>query len=177
MTRIIRFSFLIALLLSGCNAYVVRSPADEDSAYYSLPVGTVLVLHREVAIAPGYARVYFQNGQAAPATNEFEPHCWLEVRQVLPVLQIIRPDEFVITKVAYDTTHVAAVFGLKLAGGGGGGVSDLIKIWTMRLRSEKQPDVLRLVCGGGLNAPALARTPSATQIRAAFGSYASLRLP
>ncbi|MEE8428139.1 MAG: hypothetical protein V3S33_01375 [Gammaproteobacteria bacterium] len=136
-----------------------------------------MVLHRAVVIAPGYARVYFQNGQAAPATNEFEPYCRLELRQVLPIPQTIHPDEFVITKVAYDTTHVAAVFGLKLAHGGGGGVSDIIKVWRMRLHSEQQPDVLHLVCGGAVNAPSRARTPSVTQIRAALGSYASLRLP
>jgi len=161
-----------------CQSYVVRNPADESSTYHSLPVGTVLVLQRAVVILPTRARVYFQKGQAGSAISEFEPHCELEVKQVLPVPQTVHPDEFVINRVAYEIMNVVAVEGLQYAHrGGAGGVSDIMKAWKMRLHSDKQPEVLQFICAGALNSPFLARTPSVKQIRAALGDYAVLRLP
>ena len=172
----VKFTFLIGLLLPSCQAYVVRSTADENSPYYSVPVGAVLVLHQPLVIAPTYARIYFQNGQVAPAINEFIPHCQLQVRQVLPVPQSVYPDEFTIVRVSYGVIEMAAIPGLQWAHGVGGGTSDIMKVQRLRLHSKTQPDVLNLICAGALDTPLLARPPSVSEMRAALGSYAGLRL-
>lgn len=170
----------VGVMLSGCRPYAVRNAADASSHHRSVPVGTVLVLHRELTIAPTYARVFFQNGHAGSAISEYQPHCQLEVRRVLPVTQTVQPDEFVIRKVVYDIIDVAAAPGVKLAwimSGAGGEVSDIMMAWDMRLHSDKQPQVVKLMCGGAFDSPGRARLPSLEEMRAALGSYASLRVP
>ena len=108
----------VALLTSACAD---SGSSDETSPHYTFPVGTILELRQEVYIRPSYARVYFQNGEAGAAVNEFYPHCQLEVRQVLPVVQTVKPDRFVIEKVSYDILDMAALPGLMVAHGGGNG--------------------------------------------------------
>ena len=151
--------------------------SDEASPHYTFLVGSVLVLHKDVYIRPSYARVYFQNGEAGAAVNEFDPHCQLEVRQVLPTVQTVKPDRFVVKKVSYDTLDMAVLPGVMVAqgGGGDGGVSDIMEAWKFRLYSERQPNVLQMICAGGIDTPFRARPPSRLQIRQALGSYASFK--
>lgn len=173
-------ALFLAAIIAACGTYVVRGPADEASPYYRLPAGSVLVLHRKVVIAADRARVFFQRGAVGSALSELEPHCQLEVRKVLPTPQTVFPDEFIIQRVAYDVTEMVALPGLFWANGGDGGsdgVSDIMKLWKMPLHSDNQPNVLQLICGGALDHPARAHTPSVREIRATLGSYASLRLP
>ena len=60
--------------------------------------------------------------------------------------------------------------------GGGNGEGRLMKIYTLYLHSDRQPDVLSLVCGGAFNFPALALRPSLQDIETALGGYATLQL-
>ena len=91
--------------------------------------------------------------------------------------QTVYPGEFDIVRVSSDSIEVVAIPGLQWAHGiGGGGVSDIMQVRRMRLHSKTQPDVLNLICAGALDTPFRARPPSVSQMRAALGSYAGLRL-
>jgi hypothetical protein len=73
-----------------------------------------------------------------------------------------------------------AEFPLVSDGGGGDGGGDgegrLMKAYTLYLYSERQPEVLSLVCGGAFNLPALALRPSLQDIGTALGENATLEL-
>ena len=59
---------------------------------------------------------------------------------------------------------------------GGDGEGREMKTYIFQLHSDRQPDVLSLVCGGAFDIPARAARPSLQQIEHALGDYASLLL-
>ena len=147
-------------------------------------------LHKSVVVPSGTTRVFFQEGVVQTATNEYRPHCELTVRRLTERPQIIHADHFSVERVTSDIVHVAASGGVvvtvsagfQLISGGGGGDSGgdgegrLMKIYTLYLHSDLQPNVLSLVCGGAFNLPAQATRPSLQDIETALGDYATLQL-
>jgi hypothetical protein len=59
---------------------------------------------------------------------------------------------------------------------GGDGEGRLMKTYIFQLHSDRQPDVMSLVCGGAFDIPARAARPSLQQIEHALGDYATLVL-
>jgi hypothetical protein len=51
-----------------------------------------------------------------------------------------------------------------------------MKIYTLYLHSDRQPDLLSLVCGGAFDSPALASRPTLQDIESALGEYATFKL-
>jgi hypothetical protein len=180
-------ALLAAWLLAACGPLLIRNEASRD--YVPLSNASV-ELHRDVVVPPGMARVFFQAGVAQTAINEYRPHCELTVRTLAERPQTIHADHFTVKRVTSDIVHVAASggvvvavsAGLQLTSGGGGGGSGgdgegrLMKIYTLYLHSDRQPDVLSLVCGGAFDLPALATRPSLQDIKTALGDYATLQL-
>ena len=166
---------------------MIRNEATRD--YVPLRNASV-ELYRDVVVPPGMARVFFQDGVAQAAINEYRPHCELTVRNVVERPQSIYADHFTVERVSSDIVHVVASGGVVVAisadfhlasgdggsDGGGDGESRLMKIYTLYLHSDRQPDVLSLVCGGAFNSPALAERPSLQDIETALGDYATLQL-
>ncbi|MGW8311566.1 MAG: hypothetical protein ACWGNB_10950 [Thiogranum sp.] len=176
-----------ALLLAACGPLLIRNEA--GGGYVPLRNAS-LQLHREVVVAPERTRVFFQQGVVQPGINEYRPHCELRVRKLADRPQTIQADRFTVEHVSADIVHVVtsgdvvvainAEFQLISGGGGGDGGGDgegrLMKTYTLYLHSNRQPDVLSLVCGGAFNLPALATRPSLQDIHAALGDYATLEL-
>ena len=145
-----------------------------------------LELHRDVVVAPERARMFFQNGVVQPGVNEYRPHCELTIRKLADRPQTIQADRFTVERVSADIVHVVtsgavvvavnAEFRLISGGGGGDGEGRLMKVYTLYLHSDRQPEVLSLVCGGAFNLPALATRPSLQDIQTALGDYATLEL-
>ncbi len=176
-----------AWLLVACGPLLIRNEATRD--YVPLRNAS-LELHRDVDVPPGMARVFFQAGVTQPAINEYRPHCELTVRNLADQPQTIHADRFTVVKVSSDIVHVVASGGvvvavnvdLQLAIGGGGsdgggdGEGRVMKIYTLYLHSERQPDVLSLVCGGAFDSPALASRPTLQDIESALGGYATFQL-
>lgn len=174
-----------ALLLAACGPLSIRNEATRS--YVPLRNAS-LELHRDVVVAPERARVFFQDGEVLPGINEYRPHCELTVRKLADRPQTIQADRFTVERVSADIVHVvssgavvvAVNAELRLAGGGGDGGGDgegrLMKAYILYLHSDRQPEVLSLVCGGAFNLPALATRPSLEDIRNALGDYATLEL-
>jgi hypothetical protein len=124
--------------------------------------------------------VFFQDGVAQSAINEYRPHCELAVRKLVDRPQTIYADYFTVDRVSSDIVRVVASEGvvvalsadIQLASGDGGGDGEgrLMKIYTLYLHSDRQLDVLSLVCGGAFNSPALAARPTLQDIATALGA-------
>ena len=175
-----------AVLLAGCGPLLIRNEATRE--YVPLRNAS-LELHREVVVPPERARVFFQRGVVQSGINEYRPHCELAVRKLDDRPQMIHADRFTVERVSADIVHVvssgnvvlAVNAGIELVSGGGGdgggdGEGRQMKTYILYLRSDRQPDVLSLVCGGAFDTPALATRPSLQDIGNALGDYATLVL-
>lgn len=183
---------LFAALLSACQA--ARYAGDETSPYYVPPVGSRLVLNREVTIAANEVGVYLQNGKivAFREINTYTPHCKLEVRRRLDAPQVVTPGAFEIRRVVRDESPFVSAarvlggrpapgVGVRISAGGGqgdGGPTALAFATRLYLRSRAQPDVFRLSCGQwGYPAPAQApQFPSIAEMRQVLGDVMTLRI-
>jgi hypothetical protein len=173
------------LLLAACGPLLIRDEATHD--YVPLRNAN-LELHRDVVVPPERGRVFFQQGSVQSVASEYRPHCELTVRNLTDKPQTIHVDRFTVKRVIADTVHVATSgevvvavnVDIQLTSGGGDGGGDgegrLMKTYILYLHSDRQPDVLSLVCGGAFDAPALALRPSLQDIESALGDYATLEL-
>jgi hypothetical protein len=187
LQRAIAAAVFIAWLLAACGPLLIRNETTRD--YVPLSNASI-ELHRGVVVPAGMARVFFQEGVAQTAIDEYRPHCELTVRNLADRPQTIHADHFTVVRVTSDIVHVATSGGVvvavsadfQLTSGGGGGDSGgdgegrLMKIYTLYLHSDRQPNVLSLVCGGAFNLPAQATRPSLQDIKTALGDYATLQL-
>jgi hypothetical protein len=151
--------------------------------FHELSAGE-LVLHQDIVIPAGRSHVVFQSEGISQGTNEYHPHCELELRHVRQQPQPVQADVFRVTRVRGQTHYVmrpAAPVLLAAAGGFNWLASDssewIMLAYHMSLYSETQPDVVTLVCGGAYNYPYYARYPGLEEIRAALGKVATLGLP
>lgn len=132
---------------------------NENSPYYKVPVGSILILRQDIVIPPRLAGIYLQDGKITPLAqvNQYYPHCKFEVFKLKDTPQTIQADTFPINKVVQETTHSVSLDRLQLAAVSIGvgihvGMDDdhsTLETYVTRLdlRSEKQPDVFRLSCG------------------------------
>ena len=146
--------FFIGLItsLSACSHNVVK---DEDSAFYSVPVGSTLVLNQQVNIRGDQVAVYLQNGQLKQydEVDFYTPNCKFEIYTMSELPRTVQADTFEVIKVEDEiessslqkTTHLAAL-GNALALG----MLDRSYMFNyatlMYLNSDKQKDVCRLTC-------------------------------
>jgi hypothetical protein len=178
-----RLSLLAALtLLTACQtmSYV----GDESSPYYMVPVGSRVTLNRDLVIPADKAGVFLQNGQEQPFVqlNAYHPHCKFEVKRVLDTPQTVRADEFVITKMVQSIEHsvqvpqrLAAMTVVANTTDGGPSVEAFVT--RLNLRSERQPEVLRLSCGHwDYRGQTTAVHLSIQQIRKALGDVITLQI-
>lgn len=144
-----------------------------------------LEIHRDITIPAERTRAFFQDGAQVSAINEFKPFCQLEITTLKTSAQTVHPGTFTVVRVGssmqeiVQTTslQVAALDGFLLADspdGGSGGPSRITRMLIMTLRSDAQPDVRRLDCGGAFDDPFDADPPTLQEIAAVLGGYATL---
>ena len=166
--------------LPGCQSGL--QVATGDSQYQELSAKT-LVLHQDIRIPPRQSHAVFQGGGFAYGSGEYAPHCELEVRTVQETAQTVRAGVFEITSIRGLTHYVQRPRRIQLAATGDFQLlADDSGEWIMLayhfgLRSEEQPDVTRLICGGAYNFPYYASYPDEQEIRQALGDAATLSLP
>lgn len=178
--------YLLALhgLLTACSTMTIK---DEATRSYIPMQGWVLELHRDVSIPPQRARVFFQDGRLQYGVNEYRPHCHISVRRLSAQDQTVHAGRFSIEKVygrvgevvTGDHIQLAAAGSADIMAEGGNGNGEGLKIYSyiMKLRSDQQPQVTHLVCGGVADMPALADYPTLQDIVNALGDYATLIRP
>lgn len=147
-----RMAFLVCtVLLAACQpAYLRDGSPNENSPYFEVPVQSKFVLHQTLTIPPHRRHIYFQHGKALPFqdVNQYIDYCALTLHTKKQVPQIVKPDTFVVTKVhrqylfqlAKATITVAQVIDR------GNGETWQVLATQMELRSETQPDVIRMTC-------------------------------
>lgn len=171
----VRCSWVVLVL--GLHACANLIPKDENSPYYPVPAGSRLILHQDLRVPPDSARVYLQYGKLVAAPSTSDPYCQFEVNDVLPVVQTLKADEFVVRKTQMDLRHISLQNPLIMAawhGSESDDADDVTLVWYVWLYSPRQPNVLRLICGGMFDQPYRARRPSINEIRAQLGDIASL---
>ena len=170
---------LVAMSLVACAQSL--SIRGENGALVPL-MGSTLVLHQDITIPPNRTRAYFQKGRQVPSgTGEFEPFCQVEVKKLLDTPQTVMADTFTVTKVSWNAETVVDAGLLRLAGVGiGGGImesSPISNVFRMWLHSDRQPEVLFLICGGAFDDPIRVRDPTLADIRGTFGDIATFNTP
>jgi hypothetical protein len=175
MTRI----GIVALLLMVGGCQLASVSENVDSPYYPPPVGSRLILKKDLTIPVGSARVALQGGKEMKpsAVNQYHPHCLLEVNAALAATQTVKADEFLVTHVTTNWHQVKARHGFVKVGLNLAGTFSWNNYLTvMTLSSAKQPNVRSLTCQQWDN-PSGGTQVSIQQMRAALGEFFSLELP
>ena len=142
-------------LIAGLSACSQNAVKDEDSAFYAVPVGSLLVLNQDVTIAGDQVAVYVQNGQLMSDTevNKYYPNCKFEVYKISEQPRTVLADTFEIIKVVDDIESSSLQKSTELAALDKAltfGMLDRSYVFNyatlMYLNSEKQKDVYRLTC-------------------------------
>lgn len=164
----------ISFLTVACSSKITQSYQQGDSGYR-------IVLHDALVIAPHQARVFLQDGNVVGGLNEYHPHCSFEVRKLSEQSQTIQPDTFVVSRVQHLIEEVVMLQPVLVAALGNNlafqdySPSDIFRGFHFWLRSEAQPDVLRMTCRGALAPPWEALLPSPEEINMALGEKATLK--
>jgi hypothetical protein len=168
---------LLIGLLAGCQSLY---PYDETRHYFSVPSGSNLILNRPLRTAPGELAIYLQDGvpyTAAP--NRMQPYCKFELRHKREQAQRIEPDRFVIERATrHWSTGLEPDWRLRPAIRlllDDGGPTFLVFSSFFFLRSDQQPEVLRMTCEYWGD-PATGRFLSIEQIRQTLGEVFTLEL-
>lgn len=174
-----RYSFclLAAGLITACdNSQLVR---DEDSQFFSVPLGSTFTLNTEITIQPDNTSVYLQYGKIEPTSNIdfYKPHCKFELYTISEKARQVKPDTFVVIRIVDQREDVSiawpryAAFGMAY----GDGPVHLTYSTTMYLESSIQPDVFRMECKRW-DWPADGEFLSINEMRQALGDYFTLTL-
>lgn len=184
--EIFSMAVLFAAVLTACSSQPV---ADEDSAFYAVPVGSRLQLHQAVTIPPDQVAVWVQDGKLLPESdvNKYRPNCKFEVYKISEQARTVAADNFEITRVEDDIETSALPAEVQLAALevmlseaylalGALDHSEVFNYATlMYLHSERQKDVYRMTCQHWESVMD-DRYLSISQMRQAMGEVFSLTL-
>jgi hypothetical protein len=139
-------------LLAGCQALQSTDPGKIN---FRIPAGSKLVLNRQLTIPAGVAHVILQHGEPGSAANEWDVNCRFEVRNLGP--RVIQPDTFLITRSGAQRDWVNQP-------------STMRYFKVFNLRSERQPDIMPMVCQYW-SEPLIGRPLTIRQVQEALGDY------
>jgi len=172
---------MMALALFITLGYSANTVA--ESPYLIPKPGSTVKIKRTLVVPPGQTRVYLQRGQVVSKRNldRYYPSCNFEVWKLRQRPTTIRPGSFSVTRTVRDIDDMVQSNPMQLAalgrvGHDDGGMSLIIHVVHMRLKSTKQPNVYRLTCRSWQDFPPEAKEPTMKDMREALGSKASIRL-
>ena len=177
MNKYVLFPVLmIVTLIAACESQVVKN---ENSQFYSVPLGSTFTLNREIQIQPDQTSVYMQNGNpgAARDVDFYKPHCKFELLTISTEARVVKPDTFLVIRIVDQREDVSNSWpiyaGLGLARGDG--PVHLSYSTTFYLESKIQPDVFRMNCKRW-DDPVIGEFLSIHEMRLALGDYFTLKL-
>jgi hypothetical protein len=186
MNQILIILTICLTVLTGCS----RDLNDYTQPWYYPGVGAKLVLHQRLTIKPDTAALYIQQGKITGSKHSrFDPYCKIRVRNVANTITYINPDTFTITRSGHHTELVAGLSGIYVPLGGSfrpqariqigsaDAPSDITETIFMKLSSNRQPNVISLICGGVEDNPANAEPPTFQEMETALGNIMSLKIP
>ncbi len=191
--KLLRWIPLLILPLAGCQSNPLSYATPYDNPYNLLPPGTVIELHQTLTFSPNNSRSNIQNGKAIGQGryDRFHPMCQFylyESKAALKSARSIEPDRFTVIKSSQNIDYALAepieVAFVSVGFGGpiyfGGPFDDDAGLrtmkTTMRLHSEKQPQVHELRCVVD-NDPYLRKFVTINQMIKTLGEVATLHLP
>jgi len=163
------------LALTACSSEPVKDP---DSFLYSVPVGSKLILNKEITIPADLARRYFQNGRAMQKkeVDIYHPHCSIVMNTLVGHERMIKPTVFEIYKVVDEHDYVQRP--VHVASRIFGNVDGLTIIGYASfyfLSSPDEPDVRSLECAQW-DDPVNVEYLSINEVKKSLGEYFSLQL-
>lgn len=166
---------LIPLLLLGC-----QTMQSQDSRY-RIPVGSRLVLERDLALPPFGDFLYIQAGRAVPyrSIESVEPHCIIETRTVTERVRWLHPDTFTITDVRRDSSVIGGLGPPLVARSDDSPPTQVFYRVLMTLSSSHQSEPYRMVCQADRHLATgvqLGAYLTVTEVREALGDLFRLEL-
>ena len=179
------YGLFFMLLLAACSTENVRDGVkDEDSTFYAVPVGSVLVLNQELTISGNQVAIFVQNGEIKPEkdVDKYYQNCKFEIYTMSEQPRTVDSDSFEIIKVEDDIESSSLQKNTRLAVRGNTlsfGMLDRSYVFNyatmMYLYSEKQKDVYRMTCQHWEDVRD-DRHLSITQMRDAMGDIFTLKI-
>ncbi|MGB5517335.1 MAG: hypothetical protein WBO73_02565 [Gammaproteobacteria bacterium] len=163
-------------LLAACESQTIK---DENSQFYSVPLGSRFTLNREITIPPDQTSVYLQYGKtvASRDVDFYYPHCKFELYTISTEGRLVKPDSFVVIRIVDKREDVSVTLptyaGLSLSYGDG--PLHMTYSTAMYLESKIQPDVYRMDCKRW-DDPAIGEYLSINEMRQALGDVFTLSL-
>lgn len=130
---------VILVILAGCGGNPTRSQA---------PAVGVVILKQDVVIPANRARTVFQGGRQVDAGGRYVPHCELEISTVSEQPQVVKQDTFGVQRIGnrvvgdQDSGAPPRLWGRDAFFC----IADMIYETDIRLASDIQPGVRRLLC-------------------------------
>lgn len=154
------------VLLAGCGGNPSR------------PAGAgVVELNRELVIPANRARTVFEAGRQVDAGGKYVPHCEFEISTVSESPQVVKPDVFGVQRIGnrivgdQDSGAPPSLFGRDAFFC----IADMIYETDIRLASDIQPGVRRLLCRQTFDTCTGGRYLSLPEIQQILGSSFSFR--
>jgi len=145
-------STLLAVLLAGCHT---AASYDIGSSSFEIPKGSSLILNKELPIPAGQRHVKLQHGKPVAGVDDFKINCEMRVYDL--GVESIQPDKFRITRSGTGREWEL--------------MPTVLRFYrVLELRSEAQPEVLKLICQKS-DDPLAGRNPSLPQMQEALGDY------
>jgi len=147
-------ALLVLLPLAGCvsvggmyggSSGVGVGVATHTGVHNGSVQAHTLRLTRELKIAPGRARAFFQDGVQSGGKDRYRPYCEFEISTVSERPQWVRPDTFTIRRVERRTVTDEDT-GMPLFFPTVFGSQDIFYETHLWLDSRRQPGVRKLVC-------------------------------
>jgi hypothetical protein len=145
---------ILASLLFGCQT---TGSTNEGSVWFKVKSGSKLVLNKPLEVPAGKAHIFLQKGQVSTGVDNYTVSCSFEVRNLGP--KNVHPDTFLITDASDSQEWVSR--------------PDIMRFYkVLRLKSEQQPDVLKMVCQDW-DGPLMGKSITVDEIKQAVGEYIS----
>jgi hypothetical protein len=148
--------FIVFALLAGCQT---TATTDVNSIWFRIRPGSTLVLNQPLRIPAGEAHVDLQNGQVTGGVDEYTVNCRFEVENLGP--HTVSPDTFTITDASDASEWISQP-----------AIMRFYKV--LRLKSERQPEVRKLVCQDW-DGPLQGRPVSVGEIEKAVGAWVTFK--
>jgi len=172
---------VVAFFLAGCETMSNLEPVSDLTR--DLRGNQVsFVLHQDVTIPAGRARLFLQDGRIVGGRNLYRPHCGLEIDSVDHTGFPVSAETFDVVRIQRTTVQIALqgeahVASTRMAFGPFRDSSDRFhEGYHFWLRSQRQPAVMRLTCYGVYARPIDLRPPTLEEIEAALGEVGTLRV-
>lgn len=147
---------LTILTLAGCNTAQTR---DVNSPYYKIPIGSEIILHKDLDIPEGRAHINLQDGVATTRVGNYNVSCTFSVRNLGP--STIKAGTFTIRETSPGQEWVSR--------------PNIMRFYReFRFTANARPDVMNFVCQDW-DGPMMGRPISVPEMEKAVGDYVSFR--